>query len=342
MNKRIAINGFGRIGRVAFRILHERNKRADTGLEIVAINDLTDAATLAHLLKYDSVHRRFGAEVSVAEDGKAIIVDGKRIEILSEKDPGALPWKAMNIDVVFESSGVFTSRDKLVKHIDAGAKKVLLSAPHKGDPLDATICYGVNHGDFKPEMTMVSTASCTTNCLVPVAKVLNDHFGIERAMVTTVHSYTNDQRILDLPHQDMRRARAAAMSMIPTTTGAAKAVALVLPELKGKFDGISIRVPTPDVSCIDLVASLKKETTAAEVNAKLKEASEGYLKGVMGYTDEELVSMDFLGTNESSYVDGPCTAVVGGNFVKVISWYDNEWGFTNRAIDILKMMAEAC
>ncbi|HEY1099724.1 MAG TPA: type I glyceraldehyde-3-phosphate dehydrogenase, partial [Myxococcota bacterium] len=250
-----------------------------------------------------------------------------------------LPWGELGVDVVFESSGVFTSKDAMQKHIDAGAKKVLLSAPWKGSAPDATICYGVNTETFKPEMTTVSTASCTTNCLAPVAKVLLDNFGIENAFVTTIHSYTNDQRILDLPHSDMRRARAAAINMIPTSTGAAQAVALILPELKGKFDGTSIRVPTPDVSIIDLTCELSKNTTAEEVNARLREAAAGSLKGIMGYTDEELVSMDFLGTSESSYVDGPSTAVLNGRFLKVLSWYDNEWGFTNRAIDLLQLMA---
>ena len=340
MAKRIAINGFGRIGRVAFRVIAERQKRGDDSIEIVAINDLTNADTLAHLLKYDSVHRRFDADVKV--DGNNLVVNGKVIKVSAEKDPTKLGWKDANVDVVFESSGVFTSKDDLVKHIAAGAKKVLLSAPYKGTAPDATICYGVNHQIFKPEMTTVSTASCTTNCLAPVAKVLLDQFGIENAFVTTVHSYTNDQRILDLPHSDMRRARAAAVNMIPTSTGAAKAVALVLPELKGKFDGTAIRVPTPNVSIIDLTCQVTKKTTAEEVNAKLKEAAAGAFQGVMGYTDEELVSGDFCGTNESSYVDGASTSVLNGHFVKVLSWYDNEWGFTNRAVDILSMMAKAC
>lgn len=337
MAKRIAINGFGRIGRVAFRILAERAKKGVHDLEIVGINDLTDAKTLAHLLKYDSVHRRFDADVQV--DGDKIVVNGHAIKVTAEKDPTKLPWKELDVDVVFESSGVFTSKDHMQKHIAAGAKKVLLSAPWKGSAPDATICYGVNTEAFTPEMTTVSTASCTTNCLAPVAKVIMDNFGIENAFVTTIHSYTNDQRILDLPHSDMRRARAAALNMIPTTTGAAAAVALILPALKGKFDGCAIRVPTPDVSLIDLTCTLSKDTTADEVNAKLREAAAGSLKGIMGYTDEELVSMDFLGTSESSYVDGPSTSVLNGRLLKVLSWYDNEWGFTNRAVDLLQLMA---
>jgi glyceraldehyde 3-phosphate dehydrogenase len=340
MAKRIAINGFGRIGRVAFRVIAERMKQGNNDLEIVAINDLTDAATLAHLLKYDSVHRRFDADVKV--DGNAIVVNGKKIAISAERDPTKLGWKEHEVDVVFESSGVFTSKEAMEKHLAAGAKKVLLSAPWKGSAPDATICYGVNHQAFKPEMTTVSTASCTTNCLAPVAKVIMDNWGIDNAFVTTIHSYTNDQRILDLPHSDMRRARAAAVNMIPTSTGAAQAVSLILPELKGKFDGCAIRVPTPNVSLIDLTCQVSKDCTAEAVNAKLREAAEGAFKGVMGYTDEELVSTDFNGTNESSYVDGPNTAVLNGRFLKVLSWYDNEWGFTNRAVDILQMMAKAC
>jgi glyceraldehyde 3-phosphate dehydrogenase len=340
MAKRIAINGFGRIGRVAYRILHERMKKGMNDVEVVAINDLTDAKTLAHLLKYDSVHRRFDADVKVEKD--AVVVNGKPIKVYAERDPAKLPWKTHEVDVVIESSGVFTSKDDLVKHIGAGAKKVMLTAPWKGTAPDATICYGVNHTIFKPEMTTVSTASCTTNCLAPVAKVLLDNFGIESAYVTTIHSYTNDQRILDLPHRDLRRARAAALNMIPTSTGAAQALALILPELKGKFDGTSIRVPTPDVSIIDLTVQLGKDTTAEEINAKLKAAADGPFKGVLGYTDEELVSMDFMQTLESSYVDGPSTSVLNGRFAKVLSWYDNEWGFTQRAIDIAIMMAKSC
>ena len=340
MTKRIAINGFGRIGRVALRIIEERRKKGLLDLEVVAINDLTDAPMLAHLLKYDSVHRRFDGDVKV--DGSSIIVNGKKINIYAEKDPAKLPWKTHEIDVVVESSGAFTSKEDLLKHVSAGAKKVMLTAPHKGTPPDLTCCYGINHDLFTKDMQVVSTASCTTNCLAPVAKVIMDNFGIDNAFVTTIHSYTNYQRILDLPHKDFRRARAAALNMIPTSTGAAQAVALVLPALKGKFDGISVRVPTPDVSLIDLTVTLNKATTTEELNAKLKAAADGPLKGVLGYTDEELVSMDFMQTLESSYVDGPSTAVLNGKFAKVLSWYDNEWGFTQRAIDILNMMAKAC
>ncbi len=333
--KRIAINGFGRIGRAALRIIQSR-----TDLHVVAINDLADVDTLAYLLKYDSVHGRFPGKIQVEND--ALIVDGKAIKITSEKDPSMLPWKALEVDVVLESTGHFLSRDKAAKHLDAGAKKVLISAPTSGEAPDATICFGVNSEAFKPDMQVVSTASCTTNCIAPIAKILNDQFGIKKASVTTVHSYTNDQHVLDLAHKDKRRARAAALSMIPTTTGAAKAVALVLPELDGKFDGMAIRVPTPNVSCIDLVAVLAKDTTSQELNAKFLEASKGVFKGILGYTEDPVVSIDMNGTDESSIVDAGCTKVMGGNLVKILAWYDNEWGFGNRAVDLLSLMARAC
>lgn len=339
MTKKIAINGFGRIGRVVFRIINERIKNGNTDFRVTAINDLSDIKTLAHLLKYDSVHGRFNGHVEVR--GNEIIVDGQAISVTSERDPSQLPWKAKEIDVVLESTGFFLSRDQAAKHIEAGARKVLISAPTKGEAPDATICFGVNTQDFKPDMQVVSTASCTTNCIAPIAKIINDNFGIEKASVTTVHSYTNDQHILDLPHSDLRRARAAALSMIPTTTGAAKAIALVLPELKGKFDGMAIRVPTADVSLIDLVALVSKETSAEELNSLFKDASKNYFKGILGYTDEPLVSVDMIGTNESSIVDSLSTKVLGGNFVKVLAWYDNEWGFANRAVDLLQLLAEA-
>lgn len=333
--KRIAINGFGRIGRAALRIIQQRSD-----LQVVAINDLADIDTLAHLLKYDSVHGRYPGKVQVEKD--TLIVDGKPIKVCAEKDPTLLPWKALEVDVVLESTGHFLSRDKAAKHLEAGSKKVLISAPASGEAPDATICFGVNSEAFKPEMQVISTASCTTNCIAPVAKILNDQFGIKKASVTTVHSYTNDQSVLDLAHKDKRRARAAALSMIPTTTGAAKAVALVLPELEGKFDGMAIRVPTPNVSCIDLVAVLAKDTTAQELNAKFLEASKGVYKGVLGYTEDPVVSIDMNGTNESSIIDAGCTKVMGGNLVKVLAWYDNEWGFGNRAVDLLSLMAKAC
>lgn len=333
--KRIAINGFGRIGRAALRIIQNRSD-----LQVVAINDLSDIDTMAYLLKYDSVHGRFPGKVEIQKDG--IAVDGNFIRVTSEKDPVLLPWKALEVDVVLEATGHFLSRDKAVKHLEAGAKKVLISAPTSGEAPDATICFGVNSDVFKPEMQVISTASCTTNCIAPVAKILNDQFGIKKASVTTVHSYTNDQNVLDLAHKDKRRARAAALSMIPTTTGAAKAIALILPDLEGKFDGMAIRVPTPNVSCIDLVAVLAKDTTVQELNAKFQEASKGTFKGILGYTEDPVVSIDMNGTNESSVVDAGCTKVMGGNLVKVLAWYDNEWGFGNRAVDLLSLMARAC
>jgi len=340
MTRRIAINGFGRIGRVAFRIIAERIKQGNSDIVVSAVNDLTDIKTLAHLLKYDSVHGRFKGHIEVK--GQEIIVDGQAISVSAERDPTKLSWKAKEIDVVLESTGFFLGRDQAMKHVEAGAKKVLISAPSSGQAPDATICYGVNNQDFKPSMQVVSTASCTTNCIAPIAKIINDNFGIEKASVTTVHSYTNDQHVLDLPHSDLRRARAAALSMIPTTTGAAKAIALVLPELQGKFDGMAIRVPTADVSLIDLVALVKKDTSAEELNSLFKDGAKNTFKGILGYSDEPLVSVDMIGTNESSIVDGLSTKVLGGNFVKILAWYDNEWGFANRAVDLLSLMSKSC
>lgn len=340
MAKKIAINGFGRIGRAALRIIEERISAQQTDIQVVAINDPSPVGTLAHLLKYDSVHGRFKGQIAASE--KSIEVNGRKIDVFHTREPSTIPWKDQDVDVVLESSGKFLSKDDAELHIQAGAKKVLISAPYQGTPPDATICYGINHEQFKPNMTVVSTASCTTNCIVPVAKVLHEKFGIVKASVTTIHSYTNDQNVLDMSHKDMRRARAAALSMIPTTTGAAKAVELVLPELKGKFDGMAMRVPTPNVSCIDLVALLGKNTTAEEVNAVLQQASNGALKGIMGYCTDPVVSVDMNGTQESSIVDARCTRVLDGNFVKILAWYDNEWGFTNRAVDVLQLMARAC
>uniref|UniRef100_C6E771 Glyceraldehyde-3-phosphate dehydrogenase n=1 Tax=Geobacter sp. (strain M21) TaxID=443144 RepID=C6E771_GEOSM len=330
MALRVAINGFGRIGRCVLRAAAQ-----EQGFEFVAINDLTDAKTLAHLLKYDSVHGTFPGEVSV--DGDKIIVNGKAIKVLAVRNPAELPWKEMNVDIVLESTGLFTARDKAAQHLAAGAKKVVISAPAT-DP-DLTIVLGVNDKEYdKNKHHIVSNASCTTNCLAPVAKVLQESFGIEKGLVTTVHSYTNDQNILDLPHKDLRRARAAALSMIPTTTGAAKAVALVLPALKGKLDGMAIRVPTPNVSVVDLVATLSKETDAQQVNAALKAAADGPLKGILGFCEEQLVSIDFNGNKLSSIVDAPSTKVIGGNMVKVISWYDNEMGFSTRVVGLMKIL----
>lgn len=331
MALRVGINGFGRIGRNVFRAAF-----ADGDLEFVAINDLTDAKTLAHLLRYDSVHGRFPHEVEATDD--AIIVDGKTIKVLAERDPANLPWGDLGVDYVIESTGLFTDGEKAKAHLEAGAKKVIISAPGKNE--DLTVVMGVNHEKYDPnEHHIISNASCTTNCLAPVAMVIDQHFGIERGLMTTVHSYTNDQRILDLPHKDLRRARAAALNIIPTTTGAAVAVGLVLPHLKGKLDGFAMRVPTPDVSMVDLVVQLKENTTAEALNAALREAAEGSLKGILAYTDEPLVSNDFLGDPHSSIVDGSMTTVMDGNFAKVIAWYDNEWGYSKRVGDLIRYMA---
>jgi glyceraldehyde 3-phosphate dehydrogenase len=332
MSVKVAINGFGRIGRNVLRAAQNTPE-----FEIVAINDLTSPQTLAHLLKYDSIHGIFDADVSVADD--SILVSGKNIKVFSERDPAALPWKELGVDVVIESTGFFTNGKDAGKHIQAGAKKVIISAP--GKEVDLTVCMGVNDGVYDAAShNIVSNASCTTNCLAPVAKVLLENFGIVKGLMTTVHAYTNDQRILDLPHDDLRRARAAAMSMIPTTTGAAKAVSLVLPELKGKLDGLAVRVPTPNVSLVDLVVETEKTTSVEEVNAALKTAANGPLKGILDFCEEPLVSIDFNGNPASSSVDAATTSVIAGNMVKVMSWYDNEWGYSNRIVDLVKLMAK--
>ncbi|NLC70668.1 MAG: type I glyceraldehyde-3-phosphate dehydrogenase [Desulfuromonadaceae bacterium] len=328
MATKIAINGFGRIGRLVLR-----NALQSSDIDIVAINDLTDAATLAHLLKYDSIHGILSA--SVTADDQSITVNGKRITILKETDPAKLPWKEVGAEIVVESTGRFTKRDDAAKHLDAGARRVIISAP--GKDVDATFVVGVNEKDFDPARHFViSNASCTTNCLAPVAKVLDDSFTIVKGLVTTIHSYTNDQRILDLPHKDLRRARAAALSMIPTTTGAAKAVSLVLPHLKGKLDGLAVRVPTPNVSLVDLVAQVEKETTVEAVNEAMKKAAGNTLKGILEYCDLPLVSIDFNGNPASSIFDAGSTRITGGNLVKVLSWYDNEWGYSSRICDLIK------
>jgi glyceraldehyde 3-phosphate dehydrogenase len=329
---KVAINGFGRIGRLVARAILER---PDCGLELVAINDLADAKSNAMLFKRDSVHGPYPGEVSA--DGEDLIVDGKRIKVTAERDPANLPHAANGIDIALECTGFFTDRASAQKHLDAGAKKVLISAPAKG--VDLTVVYGVNHDKLTAEHVIVSNASCTTNCLAPVAKVLNDAIGIERGLMTTIHAYTNDQKILDQIHPDMRRARAAGMSMIPTTTGAARAVAEVLPELKGKLDGSAIRVPTPNVSLIDLTFTPARDTSVEEVNGVLKAAADGALKGVLAYTDEPLVSIDLNHNPASSTVDSLETAVLGGKLVRVVSWYDNEWGFSNRMVDTAGAMA---
>ncbi|AYC30104.1 type I glyceraldehyde-3-phosphate dehydrogenase [Paenisporosarcina cavernae] len=326
MTLKLAINGFGRIGRVVFR---EALKHND--VEVVAVNDLTDAAMLAHLLKYDSVHGVFDADVS--SEGDSLVVNGKKVRVYAEKDPAALPWGDLGIDIVIESTGIFRDTDSAGKHLQAGAKRVIVSAPGKGDM--PTFVMGVNHESYNATSDkVVSNASCTTNCLAPVAKVLEEKFGMKRGMMTTIHSYTNDQRILDLPHEDYRRARAAAESMIPTTTGAASAVAKVLPSLKGKLDGMAVRVPTPNVSLVDLVAELEKDVTVEELNKALKDASENELKGFLDYNELPLVSRDYNGNNASSTVDGLSTMVLENNMVKVLAWYDNETGYSTRCIDL--------
>ncbi|SNS37254.1 glyceraldehyde-3-phosphate dehydrogenase (NAD+) [Sphingomonas laterariae] len=326
MAVKVAINGFGRIGRLVARAILER---ADSGLELVAINDLADAKFNAMLFKRDSVHGAYPGTVEV--DGNDILVDGKRIRVTAERDPANLPHKDLGVDIALECTGFFTDRESAQKHLDAGAKRVLISAPAKG--VDLTVVYGVNHDKLTADHVIVSNASCTTNCLAPVAKVMNDSIGIERGLMTTVHAYTNDQKILDQIHSDPRRARAAGMSMIPTTTGAARAVGEVLPELKGKLDGSAIRVPTPNVSLVDLTFTPKRDTTKEEVNSILKAASEGALKGVLAFTDEPLVSIDLNHNPASSTVDSLETTVLEGKLVRVVSWYDNEWGFSNRMVD---------
>ncbi|WP_324668162.1 type I glyceraldehyde-3-phosphate dehydrogenase [Geochorda subterranea] len=329
---RVGVNGFGRIGRQIVRAaIH------DPQLEIVAVNDITDAPTLAHLFKHDSVHGTFKGEVRV--DGDSIVIDGRRIKVLAVKNPAELPWKDLGVEYVLESTGLFRDREKASAHLKAGARKVIITAPAKGE--DITIVLGVNHERYDPaQHHLVSNASCTTNCLAPVAKVLDERFGIVRGTMTTVHSFTNDQRVLDLPHKDLRRARAASLNIIPTTTGAAQAVGLVLPHLKGKLDGYALRVPTPDVSILDLVAVVDKATSVEEVNRALAEAAAGPLEGILRYSEEPLVSSDLIGDSHSAIVDGELTMVIDGTFVKVVAWYDNEWAYSVRCVDLVKYMAK--
>jgi glyceraldehyde 3-phosphate dehydrogenase len=330
MAVKVGINGFGRIGRNILRAA-----LGDREIDFVAVNDLTNAATLAHLLKYDSVLGNLHANVAATADG--IAVDGDEFKVLSVKDPAQLPWKDLGVDVVFESTGIFTSREGAAKHLEAGAKKVIITAPAKKP--DVTVVLGVNEDTYDPARhQIISNASCTTNCLAPVAKVVHERFGIRKGWMTTIHSYTNDQNLLDLPHKDLRRARAAAMSIIPTTTGAATAVGEVLPALKGKLDGFSMRVPTPNVSVVDLVALLDTKATGEEVNAALREAAAGPLKGILAVSDEPLVSIDFRGNANSSIVDSPYTKVMDGDFLKVVAWYDNEWGYSSRCVDLLRLL----
>ncbi|MDT8341819.1 MAG: type I glyceraldehyde-3-phosphate dehydrogenase [Longimicrobiales bacterium] len=331
---RVAINGFGRIGR---NVLRSAKKSGMKDLDFVAVNDLTDSATLAHLLKYDSVHGTYPGSVEVTADG--LVVDGDELRVLAERDPSALPWKELGVDIVIESTGRFTQREAAAQHLEAGARKVIISAPAKGE--DLTVVLGVNEEMYDASAHhVVSNASCTTNCLAPVAKVLMDAFGFRRGFMTTIHAYTNDQNILDLPHKDLRRARAAALSMIPTTTGAARATALVIPELKGKLDGMAIRVPTPDVSLVDLVAEVDRDVDVEEVNQAMVEAARGRLSGILDVSNEPLVSVDHTGNPHSSVVDALSTAVLEGRMVKVLAWYDNEWGYSARVADLARYMGE--
>ena len=332
MAVKVGINGFGRIGRNIMRA-----SLGDKNVDFVAVNDLTDAKTLAHLLKYDSVLGNLHAKVEAK--GDTISVDGDEFKVLSMRDPAELPWKDLGVDVVFESTGLFTKRDDAAKHLAAGAKRVVITAPAKSP--DLTVVLGVNDEKYDASRhQIISNASCTTNCLAPLAKVIHQRFGIRKGWMTTIHSYTNDQNLLDLPHKDLRRARAAALSMIPTTTGAASAVGEVLPELKGRLDGFAMRVPTPNVSVVDLAALVDKKTTAEEVNAALKEAAAGSLKGILAYSTEELVSVDFKGNANSSIIDAAYTKVMDGDFVKVLSWYDNEWGYSSRCVDLLRLLVK--
>jgi glyceraldehyde 3-phosphate dehydrogenase len=337
MAVKVGINGFGRIGRNIFKALY--GEYSDE-IEVVAVNDLGDVDTMAHLLKYDSVYGPFfGGEIEIERIEDGISIDGEPLKVLSERDPAKLPWGDLGVDIVIESTGFFTDADKAKAHIAGGAKKVIISAPAKGE--DITICMGVNEDKYDAARhQIISNASCTTNCLAPVAKVILEKFGVVKGLVTTVHSYTGDQVLVDGPHKDLRRARAAALNIVPTTTGAARAVALVIPELKGKFDGFALRVPTPTVSIIDFVAQVERSTSAEEINAVFKEQAEGDLEGILGYTDEPLVSTDFREDSRSSIVDGLSTMVIGGDLVKVISWYDNEWGYSCRVADLVAFMAE--
>ena len=331
---KVGINGFGRIGRLTFRaLLNKKN------IEVVALNDLTDAKTLAHLFKYDSVHGKFNGDVAI--DGDSLVINGKKIRVYAEKDPANLPWKELGVEIVAECTGIFRTREKMSKHLTAGAKKVVLSVPADNkEDVDLTVVIGVNDDKLTKDMKLISNASCTTNCLAPVAKVLNDKFGIKKGLMNTIHSYTNDQIILDAPHKDLRRARAAAISIIPTKSGAAKAIGLVIPELDGKVDGFAVRVPTPDGSLVDLTCELSRSVTKEEIHAAMKEAADGSMKGILEYLDEPLVSCDIIGNTHSSIYDSLMTKVIGGDLVKIIAWYDNEAGYSTRLADLIEMVAE--
>ena len=332
MTIKVGINGFGRIGRNVFRVIAGRED-----IDVVAINDLADARTLSMLLKYDSVHGRFDGGIKAKED--AIVVKGKEVKLTKEKDPARLPWKELGVDIAIESTGIFTTKADCAKHLEAGAKKVILSAPSK-DQLDATIVMGINENELRAEHKIVSNASCTTNCLAPLVKVINDNFQIEKGLITTIHAYTNDQNVADMMHKDLRRARAAAINIIPTTTGAAKAIGEVIPELRGKLDGMAMRVPVANGSVTDLVVSVKKATSAEEVNSVLKAAADNKLNGILEYCDDPIVSSDIIGNEHSCILDAISTCVIGGNLVKVIGWYDNEWGYSNRMVDLAELIAK--
>ncbi|MCP4252262.1 MAG: type I glyceraldehyde-3-phosphate dehydrogenase [Candidatus Scalindua sp.] len=329
---KVGINGFGRIGRNVFRVIAERE-----GIDVVAINDLADARTLSLLLKYDSVHGRFDGDIEAKED--AILVKGKEVKLTKERDPAGLPWKELGVDIAIESTGIFTSKADCAKHLEAGAKKVILSAPSK-DQLDATIVMGINENDLSPEHKIVSNASCTTNCLAPLVKVINDNFQIEKGLITTIHAYTNDQNVADMMHKDLRRARAAAVNIIPTTTGAAKAIGEVIPELKGKLDGMAMRVPVANGSVTDLVATVKQNVSIEDINSALKAAADNELNGILEYCDEPIVSSDVIDNGHSCILDAMSTSVIGGNLIKVIGWYDNEWGYSNRMVDLAELIAK--
>jgi glyceraldehyde 3-phosphate dehydrogenase len=332
MTIKVGVNGFGRIGRNVFRVIAERED-----IDVVAINDLADARTLSLLLKYDSVHGKFNGEIEAKED--AIVVKGKEVKLTKEKDPAGLPWKELGVDIAIESTGIFTKKADCAKHLEAGAKKVILSAPSK-DQLDATIVMGINENDLRAEHKIVSNASCTTNCLGPLAKVINDNFQIEKGLMTTIHAYTNDQNVADMMHKDLRRARAAAVNIIPTTTGAAKAIGEVIPELKGKLDGMAMRVPVANGSVTDLVVSVKKTVSIEEVNSVFKAAADNELKGILEYCEDPIVSSDIIGNEHSCILDAMSTCVIGGNLIKVIGWYDNEWGYSNRMVDLAELIAK--
>ena len=332
MTIKVGINGFGRIGRNVFRVIAERE-----GVDVVAINDLADARTLSMLLKYDSVHGRFDGDIEAKED--AIVVKGKEVKLTKEKDPASLPWKELGVDIAIESTGIFTTKADCAKHLEAGAKKVILSAPSK-DQLDATIVMGINENDLSSEHKIVSNASCTTNCLAPLVKVINDNFQIEKGLITTIHAYTNDQNVADMMHKDLRRARAAAINIIPTTTGAAKAIGQVIPELKGKLDGMAMRVPVANGSVTDLVATVKRNVSIEEVNSALKAAADNELNGILEYCEDPIVSSDIIGNEHSCILDAISTCVIGGNLVKVIGWYDNEWGYSNRMVDLAELITK--